>query len=565
MAWTAPPSTYLSGNTAGTTYVHGNPVTLVGGANITVSGSGNQIVIKGGAGGAGGTGPSIQAGSQSTDGGTVVFSNSNNVTFGMSGSSRITASASFPAQTAYSFADSNGISWGTNGSTVTATVKTDYLTTARRSTDAIGLNTAKTQVTWTVNSSGLSLDAGAYLTTARASNDAVGLNTAKTNVTWTVNSSGISLDAGGYLTTARASNDAVGLNTAKTNVTWTVNSSGLSLDAGGYLTTARASNDAIGLNTAKTNVTWTVNSSGLSLDAGGYLTTARASNDAVGLNTAQTAVTWTVNSSGISLNAGAYLTTARGSTDAIGLNTAQTNVTWTANSSGLSLNAGGYAGTVTGATNCSVTANTSGVSVKVSLPTLSYWENPNVDGMTSWSGTSNSISIQRIYIPAQLNATRADFLLNISGSSSGALSFRVNLGLYTATQSTLNSASTTSRLFSINSTSAVSYTAVSGPRSWSIGLGGWSMTPGEYFLAMNMGWTTASTNTVFIAPYGNGSIAVISGGETGAFANRTDYFRTAMINSGAQSTLPNTMQLVDMTQTGASVQNQPWVGFHGTF
>src|SRR6185369_9529213 len=38
----------------------------------------------------------------------------------------------------------------------------------------------------------------AWLTTARASNDAIGLNTAKTNVTWTVNSSGLSLDAGGY-------------------------------------------------------------------------------------------------------------------------------------------------------------------------------------------------------------------------------------------------------------------------------------------------------------------------------------------------------------------------------
>jgi hypothetical protein len=594
VAWEVPPSTYLSGNTAGTTYVHGNPVTLVGGANITVSGSGNQIVIKGGAGGAGGTGPSISAGTQSTDGGTVFFANSNGVTFGMAGSSKITATVKtdyLTAQTAYSFADSNGISWGTNGSTVTGTVKTDYLTTARRSTDAIGLNTAQTNIVWTVNSSGLSIDAGAHLTTARASNDAIGLNTAKTNVTWTVNSSGLSLDAGGYLTTARASNDAVGLNTAKTNVTWTVNSSGLSLDLGAHLTTARASNDAIGLNTAKTNVTWTANSSGLSLDAGGYagtvtgatgasltvntagvsvnlpayLTTARASNDAVGLNTAKTAVTWTVNSSGISIDAGAYLTTARGSTDAIGLNTAQTNVTWTANSSGLSLNAGGYAGTVTGATNCSVTANTSGVSVKVSLPTLSYWENPNIDGMTSWSGTSNSISIQRIYIPAQISATRADFLLNISGSSSGALSFRVNLGLYTATRAR-STAPRRPRDSSASTAPRQSATRPSpGPRSWSIGLGTWNMTPGEYFLAMNMGWTTASTNTVFIAPYGNGSIAVISGGETGAFANRTDYFRTAMINSGAQSTLPNTMQLVDMTQTGASVQNQPWIGFHGTF
>jgi hypothetical protein len=114
----------------------------------------------------------------------------------MAGSSKITATVKtdyLTAQTAYVFSDSNGISWGTNGSTVTATIKTDYLTTARRSTDAIGLNTAQTNVVWTVNSSGLSFDAGAYLTTARRSTDAVGLNTAKTNVTWTVNSSGISL------------------------------------------------------------------------------------------------------------------------------------------------------------------------------------------------------------------------------------------------------------------------------------------------------------------------------------------------------------------------------------
>lgn len=38
----------------------------------------------------------------------------------------------------------------------------------------------------------------AWITTARASNDAIGLNTANTNVTWTVNSSGLSINAAGY-------------------------------------------------------------------------------------------------------------------------------------------------------------------------------------------------------------------------------------------------------------------------------------------------------------------------------------------------------------------------------
>jgi hypothetical protein len=206
------------------------------------------------------------------------------------------------------------------------------------------------------------------------------------------------------------------------------------------------------------------------------------------------------------------------------------------------------------------------VVVHAAAPVLSYWENPLAGPATSWAGTSNSISVQRIYIADSISATRADVLLNISGSSSGALSLRANIGLYTASGSTLNSASTTSMGLSFNSTSAISYTAVSGPRSWSIPLGTWAVTPGEYFLAVNFGWSTASSNTDFIRMYGAGAAAgAASGGATGAFANATDYFRTGAINANAQSTLPATMQLSGMTQTGASPAQQPWVAFHGTF
>jgi hypothetical protein len=49
VAWTAPPQTYLSGNTAGTTHVFGPVVTLQG-SNITLSGAGNKIVLIGAAG-----------------------------------------------------------------------------------------------------------------------------------------------------------------------------------------------------------------------------------------------------------------------------------------------------------------------------------------------------------------------------------------------------------------------------------------------------------------------------------------------------------------------------------
>src|SRR5678809_606832 len=53
-------------------------------------------------------------------------------------------------------------------------------------------------ITVSGNSNTVVFSVGNYLTTARASTHAIWLNTAKTNVTWTVNSSGLSLDAGGY-------------------------------------------------------------------------------------------------------------------------------------------------------------------------------------------------------------------------------------------------------------------------------------------------------------------------------------------------------------------------------
>lgn len=121
---------------------------------------------------------------------------------------------------------------------------------ARAATDALGLNTAGTNITWTANSSGVSINAagyagtattmaaglsatlnsvglnlsvGAYLTTGRASTDAIGLNTAFTNVTATVNSSGLSINAAGYAGTGTSLGS-----TAGTVPAMTLNSAGLS-------------------------------------------------------------------------------------------------------------------------------------------------------------------------------------------------------------------------------------------------------------------------------------------------------------------------------------------------
>lgn len=198
------------------------------------------------------------------------------------------------AQTSISYANSNGVTFGTVGSTLTASVQTNYqtpgayLTTAALSQDSskyAGINGAITGGSITVNTSGVSVALPAYLTTARASNDGVGLATAQTNVTWTVNSAGVSLNAGGY----------AGTGTAATSASVTLDTSGISIAIGPYLTTARRSTDALGLATAGTNITWTANSAGVSIDAGGYAGTGTTLGNTVG-----TIPAMTLNSNGLS-------------------------------------------------------------------------------------------------------------------------------------------------------------------------------------------------------------------------------------------------------------------------
>ena len=126
----------------------------------TAAGDGYNIVAAG-----------TQTGATKT---TILFSNANGVSFGMSGGSRITASY-IQSTHAHPY--------------INASLSNVFLTTARASSDAIGLVTAQTNVTWTADSRGLSINAEGY----------AGTTTAGTNVGLTVNSLGIraSVDTAG--------------------------------------------------------------------------------------------------------------------------------------------------------------------------------------------------------------------------------------------------------------------------------------------------------------------------------------------------------------------------------
>lgn len=315
------------------------------------------------------------------------FANGGGITFGLSADGFITAAApagapspiNFSAGTTSSnigsvvFSDASGVSWGLNGSTITASVRTNYQS------------------------------AGAYLTTAALSGDTtkyagVGETVgtiAGTDIAITMNTDGLSLAYPKYITTAALSGDTtkyagvgetVGT-TAGTDLALTVNTDGVSIGYPKWITTADLSanssnyagvGETVGT-IAGTDLAMTVNTAGVSIGYPKWITTAALSGDTtkyagVGETVgtiAGTDIAITMNTDGLSLGYPKAITTARASTDAIGLNTAQTNVTWTVNSSGLSLNAGGYAGTSTtfnGANiSGSMTHNTLGLALSLSV------------------------------------------------------------------------------------------------------------------------------------------------------------------------------------------------------
>lgn len=153
----------LTGNTAGTTSsVQGTDLWLAGGNGVTISGSSNTLSF------------SVATNYQSQGAYLTTAALSGDTTkyvqaWELTGNTAGTTS-SIQGTKIY-LEGGNNITVSGNSNTVKFSVG-NYLTTARASTDAIGLNTAKTNVTWTVNSSGLSIDAAGYAGTGTTFNGA---------------------------------------------------------------------------------------------------------------------------------------------------------------------------------------------------------------------------------------------------------------------------------------------------------------------------------------------------------------------------------------------------------
>jgi len=341
----------------------------------------------------------VAAGTQQATSGTVTFVNSNGISFGMSGSSQITASYTVPSTagllsavnisagttsnnlSALTFGNANGVTFGLNASTVTASH--NGLTTARASNDAIGLNSAFTAgpLAMTINSSGLSLNAASAAGTTSGFTGGASISGSMTH-----NTAGlaISLSHPAWITTAMQSNAATISNINISAGTTSTNASAFTFNNANGITFGLGTGASAGSITASHN----------------GLTTARASTDAIGLNTAQTNVTWTVNSSGISFNAAGYAGTATT------FNGTNVSGSMTLNSAGLRLDLSAGAGGGGGGAAISAGLNSQ------STGTVNF---ANSNGITF--GLSNNGTMTASYNSTQFAGTGTTFAgANISGS-----------------------------------------------------------------------------------------------------------------------------------------------------
>jgi hypothetical protein len=425
----------LGGNTAGIlTLISTGVLLLIGGSNVTLSQSNNSVTISG-------------------------------------------ADAAPPFQ----FSNSNGVSFGTNGSTITATVATNYQSQ------------------------------GAYLTTGMASNRASDFVAATaafagTNASGTIASNGVSISvaAGGGDAIRGIAAAGATLTTASVNFS---NSNGVSfgLGVGGNSTVMTASHNA--------------------------LTTARASTDAVGLNTALTAngVSWTVNSSGVSLNVPAFLTTAALSNHSHGnptLNLTNLSGTTASNSAGftLSLSAGTQApspvnfsaGTTSGNLGSVVFSNSNQVSFGLSGSTITA----SIPGTSSVVGTSG-ISV---------STNGASVSIYVSAGNSNGVSFGFNTdGVMTGSVQTSYAASNHSHGNPTLNLTNLSGTTGSNSAGFTLSLSAAAPGAGGGINVAVNALTTYTSGTVVFS--NSNGVTFGTAGQTVTATVKTDYLTTAMLSN----------------------------------
>ena len=457
--------------------------------------------------------------------GTVSFSNANGLSFGSSAGQAITGSYTVPGATVFS--NSNNVSFGLNGSTVTATATLPLQT----GISAIVVSNT-TYTSGTVSFSNLNgISWGSVNATALSasynSTSAVGPNTAQTNVTWTVNSSGISINAAGYAGTATAITG---------NASITLNSAGLSFNGSGLAGTATAITGGALI---------TLNSAGLSFNGVSIAGTGTAITGNASI---------TLNSTGLSFNGSGLAGTATAITGLASI---------TLNSAGLSFNGLNLVGTGTGtgSTTGGMAFSHNSAGLTISNPYLTRFIAPVGKQLTAITAPGAALqTIVYLFAPLPVTATRMDFLMNMSNSSSaGAGTVTIQFSQYgiiytknASTLSSLSSGSTQTTYTYASNTAGATYLTNSALYPISIPMNV-NMPAGEYYVGVNFVTSTTAASITMSMMGANDIQTVANYAEFGNTASSTNLWGGMGVYSAATTGVVTRVSISAINQTGTGL------------
>jgi len=486
---------------------------------------------------AAGGGVAISAAGSSQNVGTVVFSNANGVTFGMNGSTvtasalggggggvGISASGSSQSAGAIVFSNSNNVSFGMNGSTVTATAT--IATAGFAGTGFTTTTAGGSVILGTHNTAGLLLGVPPYLTT---SNSVANF------------SAGVSFLGNNAGSTGITGSQLVLVGSGPVSLSQSTGANGATVSILGPATSSIVGAGVVSVS---------VNGSTISISAGAQ------TNQPVALSGSN----------------GSYLfsTATFGNSNSISFYTTNGSMVASGNFAGTGFSSNTTSGLLNG------TLNSAGLSVAVPYRSRYMWpRDPNAFNQQTANFATNSASF--VYVPVEVPVTgsRLDALAYWSGSTntsngftmSGNIAMSFWGAIYSRNGSTLSSMSSgstqTSYVYAGNA--GASWISQGVVRPMSIPMN-FNIPPGEYFVGFNMNSSYISTNTAAnysALPQTIQFLGGISGVFTGAQYAEIGSLSASSSNlpygmgvaTATSNGVPASIALSNIAQTGPAVQS----------
>jgi hypothetical protein len=481
---------------------------------------------------------SLSAGGAQITSGQVIFSNSNGVSFGANGQTvtgsvatsltniNVSAGTTSNNLSAVVFSNSNNVSFGLNGSTVTATISVPAQTNQTVGLYGLGNTTQNSSTT---------LDARTL-----SFNGLGGI---------TVGYSNGSIQLSGPQTVAQT-NQTVGLyglgNTTQNSST-TLDARTLSFNGLGGITVGY-SNGSIQLSgpVAQTNQT-----------VGLY---------ALG-NTTQNSST-TLDARTLSFN-GLGIVTVGYSNGSIQISATQSNQTEglyaIGNTAGQSSSSTFDARTMSISGVGAVSVGYSGNALVISAPpfAVSRMQWPDFPWQTNFSLSNMSQSFQVFNPKANITASQANFLMGLSGNTNSTGALTISFGIYTWLHSTLSLASSSSRQITwtsgSQSTNSTVYGGISGTMYRTVALNNWAISAGDYMLGV---WFRTTNNGTWVA-FGAQGPTIVNAQDV----NETQAYLNGYTISSYSSAMIASVNITDTgyARTGGDALKQPSMILLGSY